>query len=73
MRECYPGDYLFIGGVEALAFEVDRRGGPLAIEGSTAFFGRAVILHFDIVDAADNEECITAGWTFILVFHKAKA
>ena len=68
-----PGDYLFIGVVEAATFEVSRRGGPLTVEGSTALFGRAVILHFDIVDAADNEEDITAGWTFIFILHKAKA
>jgi hypothetical protein len=30
---------------------------------------RAVIVHFDIVDAADNEEDVTASWTFILVLH----
>jgi hypothetical protein len=48
---------------------VSRRRFPLAVEGSTAFFGRAVIVHFDIVDAADNEEGVTAGWTFIFVFH----
>jgi GTP cyclohydrolase III len=46
-----------------------RRGLPLAGEGSTAFFGRAVILHFDIVDATDNEEDVTASWTFVFVFH----
>ena len=52
---------------------MDRRGGPLAVEGGAAFFGRAVILHFDIVDAAEDEEDISAGWTFIFIFHKAKA
>jgi hypothetical protein len=30
---------------------------------------RAVILHFDIVDAADNKEDVSAGWTFIFVSH----
>ena len=44
-----------------------RRGCPYAIQGSRAF--RAVILHFDIVDATDNEEDVTAVRTFIFVFH----
>lgn len=52
---------------------MDRRGRPLTVEGSTAFFGRAVVLHFDIVDAAEDEEDVSAGWTFIFILHSAKA
>jgi len=48
---------------------VDRRGDPYAAEDRTAFFIRAFVFHFDIVDAAENKESIPAGWTFIFVFH----
>jgi hypothetical protein len=49
---------------------VDGRRGPLAVEGSTASLGRAVILYFDIVNTADNGKDITAAWTFIFILHR---
>jgi len=48
---------------------VDGRSDPLAGEGSPALRGRAVVFYFDIVDAADDGEYVSATGTFIFVFH----
>jgi hypothetical protein len=52
---------------------VGRRGCPYAVKGSSALLHRAVVLHFDIVDAAEDVEDIPAGWTFIFIFHSGSA
>jgi hypothetical protein len=46
---------------------VGRRGLPLSVQCRGTL--RAFILQLDVVDAADNEEGVTASGTFIFIFH----